>query len=80
MTWFIESIQSPHTGKASSSRFVAVVAGMTLSACCLFMTFGLFFKDVFAMPLAVTTPLLATMAGAGYMTSKIAGRTKNEPQ
>jgi hypothetical protein len=71
----MEAVTCGRTNRVSSTRIIMLMSAVTLSVCSLAMTVGLFFKDVFAMPLSVTTPLLATMAGAGYVAQRMTGGT-----
>lgn len=78
MIWLRESITSPATGKASSSRVIALVAGSTLSVCTLVLTPLAYLKPELATPLTVFGTALAGLAGSGYVTNKLTSGKKND--
>lgn len=81
MTWLREAITSPVTGKASSSRVIALVAGSTLSICTLALTPLAYLKPELVTSLTVFGTALAGLAGSGYVTNKLTSgkEPKSEP-
>ena len=71
MKWLNESIRDNKTGLASSSRIVSLMAGSTLSFSTLLLTAGAFWKPELVAPLTAFGPVLATLAGANYVTNRI---------
>lgn len=82
MKWLNDAITSPNTGKASSSRVIALAAGLTLSFCTLVLTPLAFLKPELITPLTAFGTALAGLAGSGYVTNKIMSgkEPKNDPQ
>lgn len=73
MSWFREAVENP-SGKVSSSRVIAMVAGLTLSFCTLVLTPLAFLKPELVTPLTAFGTALAGLAGANYVTQKITAR------
>lgn len=80
MTWLREAAESPVTNRISSSRVIALVAGLTLSACTLVLTPLAFLKPELVTPLTVFGTALAGLAGSGYVTNRLTSgqEKKNE--
>lgn len=78
MNWFREACSSGGTGRLSSSRMVALVAGLTLSACTAILTVASFFKIELATPLTVFGGALAGLAGANYVANRVTAKGSSE--
>lgn len=76
MTWFREAASNP-AGHLSSSRVIALVAGLSLSFSTVFLSIASFFKPELVSAVMALGPSLAGMAGAGYVTTKM--NLKKEP-
>lgn len=77
-SWFIEAASNSHTGKLSSHRVLALVAGFTLSGCTLFLSVASFFEPQLITPLTLFGTTLGGMAGAGYVTNKITNKSSGD--
>ena len=66
-----DAASSPATGKLSSSRLIALVAGLTLSICTLVLTPLAYLKPELVTPLTVFGTALAGLAGSNYVTNRL---------
>ena len=66
-----EAIRDNKSGLASSSRIVALLSGVTLSACTILLTVLAFFKIELVPALTVFGGALAAQAGSGYVATKM---------
>lgn len=73
MIWLREAVENP-AGKVSSSRVIAMVAGLTLSFCTLVLTPLAFLKPELVTPLTAFGTALAGLAGANYVTQRITNK------
>lgn len=73
MNWLHEAISNP-AGRVSSSRVVALVAGLTLSICTLVLTPLAYLKPELITPLTTFGTVLGALAGSGYVTNKLTNR------
>jgi hypothetical protein len=71
MTWLREASNSPVTGQTSSSRVIALAAGLTLSVSTLALTGMVWWRPELITPLTVFGGALATMGGSSYVANKI---------
>ncbi len=71
MKWFREAASSPVTNRLSSSRIIALVAGLTLSFATLFLTVASFFRVELVTPLTAFGTTLGVLAGSNYVTNRI---------
>ena len=71
MKWLNEAIRDSKDGLVSSSRVISMMAGSTLSLSTLLLTVGAFWKPELVAPLTAFGPVLATLAGANYVTNRI---------
>ena len=78
MSWFKEAAASPVTGKYSSSRVIALVAGLTLSICTLVLTPLAFFRPELITPLTTFGTVLGALAGSGYVTNKLTAQKETK--
>ena len=78
MKWFLEAASSPATGQLSSSRVIALFAGMTFSACTLVLTPLAYLKPELITPLTTFGTVLGALAGSNYVTGKIMAGKKND--
>ena len=74
MSWLKEAASSPQSGRVSSSRVVALAAGLTLSVCTLVLTPLAFLKPDLTTALTVFGTALAGLAGSGYVANKIVSK------
>lgn len=70
MNWLIEAVSNAQ-GRVSSSRVIAMVAGITLSVCTLVLTPLAYFKPELVTPLTTFGTVLGALAGSGYVTNKL---------
>ena len=66
------------SSRASSSRIISLVAGLTLSIATLVLTFGSFWHPAMLGTLTAFGPSLAALAGVNYATQKIMAGKKND--
>lgn len=78
MTWLREAINSPATGKASSSRVSALVAGLSLSFSTVFLGVASFFKPELVSAVMALGPSLAALAGANYVSNRMTQEPKHD--
>lgn len=79
MTWFREAASSPITNQLSSSRIIAMTAGLSLSFSTVFLSIASFFKPELVSAVMALGPSLAGMAGAGYVSNRMtSGKEKTE--
>ena len=71
MRWFVEAVQSPASGWASSSRIISLVAGLTLSFSTALLTIGSFWHVEMLPTLMAFAPSLAGLA-AGWSAAGVA--------
>jgi F420-0:gamma-glutamyl ligase-like protein len=71
MNWLMEAVCNDVTGRVSSSRVVAMIAGTTLSVCTLVLTPLAYFRPELVTPLTTFGTVLGALAGSGYVTTKI---------
>jgi hypothetical protein len=69
-----EAISDNSTGRASSTRIIMLVAGVTLSFCTILLTAGSFWRIELVPALTVFGSALATMAGGGYIAARVTGK------
>ena len=80
MRWFVEAVQSPASGWASSSRIISLVAGLTLSFSTALLTIGSFWHVEMLPTLMAFAPSLAGLAGANYVTNRLTQAKKSDEQ
>lgn len=73
MTWLREAVSNP-SGRVSSSRLVALVAGLTLSLCTLLLVPLAYSEPQLVSALTVFGGALAGMAGANYVTNRLTAK------
>lgn len=79
MIWLHETVSSPHTGRASSSRVIALAAGLTLCFSTVLLTIGSFWHLEMLPTLMAFGPSLAGMATIGYATNRFTtNKTTNQ--
>lgn len=88
MSWFVEAATSPVTNKLSSSRVIALVAGLSLSFVVVLaatlvayaVTFDVKVEVISQLTSVIMTlgPTLGMMAGASYVTNKMASGKKDD--
>jgi len=77
MSWLREAASSPHTGKLSSSRLIALAAGFSISFSIVFLSLASYFRPELVSAVMALGPSLAAMAGGGYVANRMTG-SKNE--
>ena len=78
MTWLREAVTDGKSQGISSSRIVLLVSGLTLSVCTLILTVAAIWQQALVPALTVFGGSLATMSGAGYVTTKWASKDRSE--
>ena len=78
MTWLRELISDNKTGRLSSARFVAVVAGLTLAVSTLALTVIVYWQVSVVPALTVALGAIAGLASANYVAQKVSD--KNDGQ
>ena len=74
MSWLREAVTSPNTGHVSSSRVVALVAGLTLSAATIWLSLAAFWEVELVPALTVFGGALAGLAGANYVANRMSNK------
>lgn len=78
MTWFREAASSPVTNRLSSSRLIALVAGLTLSFSTALLSIGSFWRPEMISAVVALGPTLGLLAGANYVTNRLSGKKSDD--
>ena len=80
MNWFAEVISDGRSQRLSSTRFNAVIAGITLCLSTLILTAIVYWRVEVVPALTVFGGALAGLAGAGVVVNKWASTKHNEKE
>lgn len=72
-SWFREAATSPATGRLSSSRLIALVAGLTLSFSTALLSVGSFWHPDMISAVMALGPTLGALAGVNYAANRMTG-------
>ena len=80
MTWLRELISDNKTGRLSSARFVAVIAGVTLAVSTLALTVIVYWETEVVPALTVALGAIAGLASANYVAQKVSDKNDRPDQ